>query len=214
MNELKNQTTSRGPSCVFGVPLDSKTIPPLVDQCVEHLLAKALHVVGLFRIPGSLSTIATLRNSLDQGEPLHLTEEHDPFTVAGLLKLYLQELPDPLFTHGRYRSWLEAVQRPGKEDRLVHLAAIAGTLPYPNHALLSRLFHFFKVLHEHSCDNKMPYNNLAIVLAPSLLRPPPDLVSFHSVLEDSPLVIRVVEHCILFPKQIFAPDDSTSLPEP
>ncbi len=33
---------------------------------------------------------------------------HDPHTIAGCLKMYLRELPDPLLTSELYHEWMKA----------------------------------------------------------------------------------------------------------
>lgn len=33
---------------------------------------------------------------------------HDPHTIAGCLKMYLRELPEPILTYDLYKEWMQA----------------------------------------------------------------------------------------------------------
>jgi hypothetical protein len=39
---------------------------------------------------------------------VNFTAETDPHLIAGLLKAFLRELPEPLFTWGLYKEFVEA----------------------------------------------------------------------------------------------------------
>lgn len=69
---------------------------------------KALDVVGIFRLSGSAVQIAEYRKILDKGGKIDLPQESDPHCVAGLLKLYLRELPEPLCTYDLYDQFIAA----------------------------------------------------------------------------------------------------------
>lgn len=49
---------------------------------------------GIFRVNGSARIIEKLRTSFDQTGDADLAEDGDVMAVAGLLKLFLRELPD------------------------------------------------------------------------------------------------------------------------
>ncbi|RKP36058.1 Rho GTPase activation protein, partial [Dimargaris cristalligena] len=60
---------------------DGLPLPAVVIRCIEYLDDQGLYEIGLYRIPGSSSRCET-----------------DPHSVAGLLKLYLRELPSAPLT--------------------------------------------------------------------------------------------------------------------
>ncbi|XP_014669049.1 PREDICTED: SLIT-ROBO Rho GTPase-activating protein 1-like [Priapulus caudatus] len=75
-------------------------IPRIVQSCIRTINLYGLHHQGLFRVSGSQLEITELKNQFEKGDDplLHGTECcHDINSVAGLLKLYLRELRQPLF---------------------------------------------------------------------------------------------------------------------
>lgn len=57
----------------------------------------------------------------DLGFALELRDVH---IVAGILKSYLRELPDPLFSFALYDDWVNAIKSPDQETRLSALADV------------------------------------------------------------------------------------------
>jgi hypothetical protein len=51
-------------------------------------------------------------------------ELHDVHIVAGILKSYLRELPDPLFSLALYDDWINAIKSPDQETRLNALGEV------------------------------------------------------------------------------------------
>lgn len=90
----------------FGTSLDDylavgdHTISPVIQVCVACLLDH-VEEEGLFRIPGSTSKVKKLKYIFDAGiVPDDIDEfTSDPHAVAGTLKCYLRELPEPLLTY-------------------------------------------------------------------------------------------------------------------
>ena len=95
----------------------------------------------------------------------------DVHSVAGLLKLYLRELPEPLFTHSLYDQWISAsnIQSSSTECRLNAFTKVIEQLPRENYENLRHLIRFLHLLASHQEHNKMTATNLAIATAPSLM---------------------------------------------
>jgi Rho GTPase-activating protein 1 len=114
---------------IFGAPIndimdridhEDRQVPLVVEHCTEFLLSNdAARAEGVFRLCGSASGVQQLKQFYDEGQQLLLYRAdceapvlppHDrrrltPTTVndvAALLKLYLRELPEPLFPHATY----------------------------------------------------------------------------------------------------------------
>jgi hypothetical protein len=49
---------------------------------------------------------------LDKGEDVDLSQELDPHAVAGLLKLYFRDLPEPLMTFELYPWFIASMSTP------------------------------------------------------------------------------------------------------
>ena len=70
-----------------------------------------LHNQGIFRIPGSQLEINQFKEAFEKGDdPLITVNPREMNSVAGILKLYLRELKDPLFPRDMYDSFLNAVR--------------------------------------------------------------------------------------------------------
>jgi hypothetical protein len=60
---------------------------------------------GLFRIPSSNVGLSQIRMTIDRGLDYDWSSLESINDAINLLKLYLQELPDPLFTHKLLQEW-------------------------------------------------------------------------------------------------------------
>lgn len=68
----------------------------------------ANEIQGIFRLSGGAATVQQLRKDFDKGEDVSLNTIEDPHIVAGLLKLFLRELPEPVFPFDHYHELIEA----------------------------------------------------------------------------------------------------------
>lgn len=94
---------------------------------------------------------------------------HDVNSVAGLLKQFFRDLPDPLLTHAQYAPFIAAARLDDDIIRRDSLHAIINALPDPNYATLRAVtLHLHRVT-EASGVNRMTPSNLAIVWGPTLM---------------------------------------------
>uniref|UniRef100_A0A8C6UKG2 Rho-GAP domain-containing protein n=1 Tax=Neogobius melanostomus TaxID=47308 RepID=A0A8C6UKG2_9GOBI len=182
---------------VFGVPLENlaRTYIPdfglvpvfMVQAC--SLLSERLCTVGLFRKPGSLPRIKTLRAKLNRGEDCLSTAL--PYDVATLVKQFCRELPEPLFPSVLHTAILKAQALPKQEARSSALQLLSCLLPAKNASTLYPNLTLLFVLSFCSCnDNLMTSSNLATVFVPCLLPPPNQSEMSESRLELRVLVLR------------------------
>jgi RhoGAP domain len=68
----------------------------------------ALSTEGVFRLSGSAKDIEDYRAAYDRGDYVNVDPEPDHHTVAGVLKLYLRELGEPLLTFDLFHEFLAA----------------------------------------------------------------------------------------------------------
>lgn len=95
----------------------------------------------------------------------------DPHAIAGALKSYLRELPEPLMTFDLYDEWIQASNIQEQDKRLQALWNACEKLPKANHNNIRYLIKFLSKLSEYQDVNKMTPSNMAIVLGPNLLWP-------------------------------------------
>lgn len=181
---------------VFCVPIEEHLeqtgrqggVPAVVETCVALLRQHALQLEGVLRVAGSTKRIEEHRLAFDILASASLHQEADMHTVAGLLKLYLRQLPQPLIPYAVYPKVLKAVETPSAtggggggvvegcdgavldEEQLRLLAEALGRLPPANKRVLREVLELGADIARHHHVNKMPSLNVATVLAPNILR--------------------------------------------
>ena len=70
--------------------------------------------MGIYRVPGSLSSINALKAALDSGEEVRMDDDrwYDINAIAGCFKLFMRELPGPTIS----------------SEKLGHLKTLTGML--------------------------------------------------------------------------------------
>lgn len=78
----------------------------------RHFLS-GLHHQGIFRVSGSQVEINNFRDAFEKGEdPLaDITDASDMNSVAGVLKLYLRELREPLFPIIYFEQFMDLARK-------------------------------------------------------------------------------------------------------
>ncbi|XP_034449691.1 rho GTPase-activating protein 17b isoform X3 [Hippoglossus hippoglossus] len=140
-----------------------------MEACVMMLLETGMKEEGLFRIAAGASKLKKLKAALDCSTSQLEEFYSDPHAVAGALKSYLRELPEPLMTFGLYDEWLQSSSVSDPDKRLQALWVTCDHLPKTHKANLRYLVKFLAKLAQDSDVNKMSTNNIAIVLGPNLL---------------------------------------------
>ncbi|NXQ40799.1 RHG17 protein, partial [Catharus fuscescens] len=92
-----------------------------------------------------------------------------PVCIAGALKSYLRELPEPLMTYSLYEEWTQAANIQDQDKKLQELWRICNRLPEHYRVNFRYLIKFLAKLAQNSDVNKMTPSNIAIVLGPNLL---------------------------------------------
>ncbi|XP_047406584.1 SH3 domain-binding protein 1 isoform X2 [Sciurus carolinensis] len=203
-------------SRVYGVSLAShlqelaRDIALPIEACVLMLLSEGMQEEGLFRLAAGASVLKRLKQTM-ASDPCSLEEFcSDPHAVAGALKSYLRELPEPLMTFDLYDDWMRAASLKDPAARLEALGEACHRLPRENLSNLRYLMKFLALLAKEQEVNKMTPGNIAIVLGPNLLWPPEkegDQAQLDAASVSSIQVVGVVEALIqnadtLFPGDI------------
>uniref|UniRef100_A0A8C4VTT2 Neuroendocrine protein 7B2 n=1 Tax=Gopherus evgoodei TaxID=1825980 RepID=A0A8C4VTT2_9SAUR len=159
---------------VFGISLHSlpQSVVPeygsipsfLVDAC--EYLEEHIHTEGLFRKSGSFVRLKTLKSQLDQGEnclPAAL-----PCDVAGLLKQFFRELPEPILPTDLQEALFKA-QHLENEEKNTATVLLSCLVADRTINTLRYFFNFLRNVSLRSSENKMDSSNLAVIFAPNLL---------------------------------------------
>ncbi|XP_054127246.1 rho GTPase-activating protein 17 isoform X2 [Melozone crissalis] len=159
----------------FGTPLEEhlkrsgREIAVPIEACVMMLLETGMREEGLFRIAAGASKLKKLKAALDCSTSQLDEFYSDPHAVAGALKSYLRELPEPLMTYSLYEEWTQAANIQDQDKKLQDLWRICNRLPEHYRVNFRYLIKFLAKLAQNSDVNKMTPSNIAIVLGPNLL---------------------------------------------
>ncbi|XP_032063757.1 SH3 domain-binding protein 1 [Aythya fuligula] len=199
----------------YGVPLEThlrslgREIALPIEACVMMLLASGMREEGLFRLAAGASVLRKLKSSLASGSNALEEFYSDPHAVAGALKSYLRELPQPLMTFELYDEWVKVASLKDVDSRVQSLRDTCSRLPQDSYNNLRYLIKFLAKLAEHQEVNKMTPSNIAIVLGPNLLWPQPstgDPVQLDLASVSSIQVVGIVEALIQNADTLFPGD--------
>nr|XP_057905560.1 rho GTPase-activating protein 27 isoform X2 [Doryrhamphus excisus] len=190
---------------VFGCHLDTlchrenTTTPKFMEKCIRAVDRRGLDVDGIYRVSGNLAVIQKLRHKADHEEHLDLEDGQweDIHVITGALKLFLRELPEPLFPFSFFDKFIAAIRQrarprhtrsrsrahdlscpscvpaevPDYSLRVSYMTDLVRSLPLPNHDTMEMLFKHLRRVVEHKDSNRMSVQSVAIVFGPTLLRP-------------------------------------------
>lgn len=171
------------PGAVFGIPVSETVVVPseseispsslpiIVKQTITCLLDKSwILEEGIFRLSAGHSALLELRRKYNSCACVNFNEIYDPHLPACLLKLFLRELPEPLFT-SRLLPEFHLHAFSGITDpsvKISHLKNLVGEIPQLNRNILREIFALLKVVAHFSPSNRMGPDNLAIIFVPTL----------------------------------------------
>ncbi|KAL2065434.1 hypothetical protein VTL71DRAFT_3104 [Oculimacula yallundae] len=197
---------------VFGLSLeqlferDNSAVPMVVYQCIQAVDLFGLEVEGIYRLSGTTSHVNKIKaifdndaSQVDFRDPANFF--HDVNSVAGLLKQFFRDLPDPLLTSEHYPGFIEAARNEDDIVRRDSLHAIINSLPDPNYATLRALTLHLHRVQENSPSNRMNASNLAIVFGPTLMG-----ANTGPNIQDAGWQVRVIDTILQNVYQIFDDD--------
>lgn len=154
--------------------MTDRKISYVIELCVCCLLEKGLYEEGLLRVGCAGSKLRRFRSAIDANVivPPFPAEYQDVHVIAGVLKSYLRDLPDPLLTYQLYNEFVSAAQRPTEDKRKKSILNAVNQLPTGHYLNLRYLTKFLSILATKQQHNKMSSQNIAIVMSPNLLWPP------------------------------------------
>ena len=120
---------------------------------------------GIFRVPGDGDSVSELKLRIDRGY-YNLDGVDDPHVLASLMKLWLRELCDPLIPEELYNDCIT------KSEDSNACVRIVQRLPTINRRVVLFVISFLQLFVEEKVQavTKMTPANLALVMAPNLLR--------------------------------------------
>ncbi|XP_039433662.1 rho GTPase-activating protein 100F isoform X3 [Culex pipiens pallens] len=153
----------------------SAPVPIILRRCVEEVERRGLDIIGLYRLCGSATKKRLLREAFERNSrAVELTPEHVPDinVITGVLKDYLRELPEPLFTKCLFQMTVDALGvclPDDPEGNAKLMLSILDCLPRANRATLVFLLDHLSLVVSAAERNKMSAQALATVMGPPLM---------------------------------------------
>jgi len=143
------------------------TFPAILKILADGILAlDGPNTEGIFRITGTTSEVNRLKKQINEHD-FSIDSTSDPHVLAGLLKLWLRELVEPVIPSELY---YQCIKSRSKDD----VSRLISTIPDINKEVINYLMVFLKHVSNPSfaIRSKMDIDNIAMVFAPGLLRCP------------------------------------------
>ncbi|KAJ3827235.1 Rho GTPase activation protein [Lentinula raphanica] len=200
----------------FGIDLseqmarDDTEVPPIMKKCCEAIEKYGLTLQGIYRLSGTTSKVAKLKQLLDRDrEAVNLDAQEwssDINNVTSVLKLWLRELPEPLMTFNLQHGFIEAAKIENDRLRHIRLHERVNDLPDPNYATLKYLLGHLHRINQHASENSMTNQNLAIVFGPTLFGQSAPTAGPSSSIADAPYQNQAIETILNHYTDIFVDD--------
>ena len=156
--QQQKQQQSRGPV----VPQFLVEMARVIDE------NEGVNAVGIFRISSGVSEINRACSAIDAG---HYPDITDPILAASLVRLWLRRMPEGLLTAALHDDWIAAAPALRTPGGLAACRALVARLPPSHRVVLAYLLQrIVGPVVANAAFNKMTAQNVAIVLAPSVLR--------------------------------------------
>ncbi|XP_015816485.1 rho GTPase-activating protein 35 [Nothobranchius furzeri] len=164
-------------SSYFGVPLVSvvspdRPIPLFIEKCVRFIETTGLNTEGLYRVSGNKSEMESMQKQFEQDHGLDLVEKDFSInTVAGALKSFFSELPEPLVPCALQVDLLDAFKINDREQRLYTMKDVLRKFPKENYDAFKYVVSHLHKVSQFNRVNLMTSENLSICFWPTLMRP-------------------------------------------
>ncbi|KAK4823474.1 hypothetical protein QYF61_002521 [Mycteria americana] len=172
------QLDSGAKIALFGQPLaiicgEDDTLPQPVQDLLTILYMKGPSTEGIFRKAANEKARKELKEDLNKGGNVDLKSK-SVHLLAVVLKDFLRNIPSKLLSADLYEKWMQALEKPSKQEKIEELKEVADKLPRPNLALLKHLLSLLHHISQNAETNRMDSSNLAICVGPNMLSPETD----------------------------------------
>ncbi|KAJ7990909.1 hypothetical protein DPEC_G00291780 [Dallia pectoralis] len=161
----------------FGVPLQNlvtpdRPIPLFIEKCVDYIERTGLTTEGLYRVSGNKTDQDNIQKQFDQDHTVDLVVmDMAVNAVAGALKAFFADLPDPLIPYHLHPELVEAAKIVDHIERLQVLKEIVRKFPPVNFEVFKYIITHLNRVSQQSKTTLMTADNLSICFWPTLMRP-------------------------------------------
>nr|KAF6391284.1 Rho GTPase activating protein 5 [Pipistrellus kuhlii] len=164
--------------------------PTVLGLCTE----------GLYRVSGNKTDQDNIQKQFDQDHNISLVSmEVTVNAVAGALKAFFADLPDPLIPYSLHPELLEAAKIPDKTERLHALKEIVKKFHPVNYDVFRYVITHLNRVSQQNKINLMTADNLSICFWPTLMRPDFEKKEFLSTTKIHQSVVETfIQQCQFF----------------
>lgn len=164
---------------LFGTELElrcefeKRIIPAIVSRCIDEVESRGMDMEGVYRKSGGSGQVKGVQAGFEKDSNYDISDpDLDIHAVTSALKQYFRKLPIPLITYEVYEPLLEAGQIVGdKEKQVIALRNAVNDLPEHHRNCLEFLVQHLARVMAMQEKNLMTGLNLAVVFAPTIMRP-------------------------------------------
>ncbi|KAK8187806.1 uncharacterized protein BKA78DRAFT_171131 [Phyllosticta capitalensis] len=206
-----NSTTNvSAAESLFGADLvercefEKATVPSIVRRCIQEVELRGVDVEGIYRKSGGSGQVNQVRTGFEKDAEYDISDpDLDIHAVTSALKQYFRRLPNPLITFDVYDDILSAGQMHDPEKQVLAMRRAIDNLPnHHRNCLEFLIFHLARVM-EHKKENLMTAVNLAVVFAPTVMRP----MSIEREMTDMGPQRTAIQALLENNKAVFAPEE-------
>ncbi|KAI4238350.1 MAG: hypothetical protein LQ349_001158 [Xanthoria aureola] len=195
---------------------EASEVPSIVVRCIQEVEVRGMEIEGIYRKSGGNSQIQQIKEGFERINDYDVSDpDLDISAVTSTLKQYFRKLPTPLITYDVYDRLLNSIpplppSYPGaplqsnpnhnldpeqREHRIGLMRQAIGGLPAIHRTCLEFLvFHLARVV-EHEKLNLMTSLNVAVVFAPTVMRPESLEREFNENQAKNQAVQFLIENC-------------------
>ncbi|CAD6890843.1 unnamed protein product [Tilletia controversa] len=166
-----------GPSIIELAEKEGREVPLGLERMLMEIEARGLREQGIYRISGAKSAIMALKEAFNKQAPesveLAQGDFSDVHTIAGAVKQWFRDLPNPPVPFSHYDALIEVESIKDTDARMHALRDLIWDLPKAHFDVLRRIIEHLARVVEEGQHNKMFQHNIGLVFATSLLNPPP-----------------------------------------
>lgn len=147
-------------------------VPAFIERCVEYIESTGLNNEGLYRVSGNRTDQDNIQRQFDQDHNIDLVAmDVTVNAVAGALKAFFSDLPEPLIPYNLHSELLEATRLIDMSEKLNAFKELLKKFPVENYEVFKYIITHLNRVSQQSKLNRMVADNLAICFWPTFLRP-------------------------------------------
>ncbi|KAI2790055.1 hypothetical protein POX_d05559 [Penicillium oxalicum] len=188
---------------LFGTELEARMeheksiIPAIITRCIQEVELRGMDMEGIYRKSGAASAIQGIREGFERSPfDYDISDpDLDIHAVTSALKQYFRKLPTPLITYEIYDKIIDSAEVTHAPTRIELLQKNLSELPRVHRDVLEFLVFHLKRVVERQEENLMTSQNIAVVFAPTIMRPESLAREMTDVQKKNDILKFLVDNC-------------------